>query len=141
MAKETHSSSALAVETLLKARAVPEEVKHVFRRSLGTIQTADEMLWREVAARMTLDALGITPEATKVFEGMNENRFKAYQKTVQDARRWFRSQFEAADADEVFALWGGDIFPVRRAILALPPMRAPEFMRKKGEPANAAIAA
>lgn len=140
MSKENHSSSALAVETLLKAKTLPDSVKLSFRRSIGNLHSTEEIMWREVAARMTLDAFGITPEATKIFDGMNEARFKSYQRTVQDARRWFRSKFEAADADEVFALWNGDIDPVRRAVLALAPMRAPAIMRKKGEHANAIAA-
>ncbi len=130
MSNQPHSTSALAVETLLRSNMVPDTIKIVFRRTVGQMKTAEEMLWREVAARMTLDALGITPEAIKVFDGMSKQRYDAYARTVREARRWFLSRFESADADEVFSLWNGDVFPVRNEIAKLGPVVAPKTVRK-----------
>lgn len=125
--KQTGSLTSLATETLLKQSTVPMEIKHAFRRTVGFMQSSEQMLWREVAARMTLDALGITPEAITVFEGMEKANYKRFERTVLDARAWFERK--QRDSELVFELSGVDSRPVRRVIDALPALMAPENLR------------
>ena len=85
------------------------------------------MMWREVAARMTLDALGITPEVITIFEGMEKANYKRFEKTVMEARNWFARK--QRDSELVFELAGVDAAPIKRVVAALPPLRAPKNLR------------
>lgn len=135
---QVHSSSAFAVETLLKSDPIPEAIKHSFRRTVGRMQSGEEVLWREVSARMTLDAFGITPECTRVFDGMSAYKFSCYRKVVMEARNWFLSRFEAADAEQVFERWGGDLEKVRALVRSLGAVCEPQNMRAKTSTKRAA---
>ena len=127
------STTSFATETLLKQGSVPEEIKHVFRRTVGRMKSAEQVLWREVAARMTLDALGITPEVINVTDGMQRRKYVDYERVVNSARRWLTSNRDAQDADEVFFICDVDIAPVRRAIAALPKLVEPANLATRGE--------
>ncbi|MDR5729856.1 MAG: hypothetical protein RB191_20785 [Terriglobia bacterium] len=124
MQKQTGSITSLATETLAKQSGVPATVRMAFVRTVGHATSGEQMLWREVAARMTLDALGITPEVITVSDRMDMANYRRYAKVVCDARVWFgRKQ---RDSELVFELAGVDMAPVRRAILALPPLKVPQ---------------
>lgn len=125
--KQTGSATSLATETLLKQTGISEDIKRAFRCTVGHAKSVEQMLWREVAARMTLDALGITPEVITIFEGMDRANYKRYERTVMEARIWFGRK--PRDSEMVFELAGVDDVPVRRAVLALPPLEAPKHMR------------
>jgi hypothetical protein len=125
--KQTGSITSLATETLLKQASVPEGVKHTFRRTVGCMKSSEQMLWREVAARMTLDALGITPEVITIFEGMEKANYKRFEKTVLDARAWFERK--QRDSELVFELAGVDSRPIRRVIELLPVLVPPRDLR------------
>lgn len=130
-AKQTGSTTSLATEILLKQPMVPEAIKRVFRHAVGGALSSDEMLWREVASRMTLDALGYTPETINVKDGMEERRFDNYRRTVNAARRWFMSRYEQADSDAVFEFCGIDITPVRSHVASLAPVVVPATLKAK----------
>lgn len=69
----------------------------------------EQALWRGVAARMVLDALGFTNTLGK---GRNEHI-----KTIADAQQWFR--YDDADVEEVFYLAGVPKEPVLAALFSL----------------------
>ena len=127
MQKQTGSITSLATETLAKQSGVPATVRKAFVRTVGHATSGEQMLWREVAARMTLDALGITPEVITVSDGMDMANYRRYAKVVMAARRWFGPRLSSFENSEmVFSLAGVDSAPVRRAILALPPLKVPQ---------------
>lgn len=70
----------------------------------------EETLWREVALRMTLDALGFT--------GTTDDA-TAHDKLVRESRIWFKVNPDE-DAQTVFDLAGIDFSPVRNHILEAP---------------------
>lgn len=109
---------------------VPEEAKRPFRRTLGNISSNEEQMWREVAARMTLDALGFTPEVINVTDGMDKWRYSYYRGTVAKARTWFKSAKDREDRMTVFDLCGVELEPVQRCIASLPPITEPAFLRQ-----------
>lgn len=65
------------------------------------------MLWREVAARATLDALGYT--------GITDQP-SLHDRMVSAARNWFRF---VGDAREVFVMAGVDLDEVREGVLGV----------------------
>lgn len=77
----------------MSSRRIPymEEVPYSIRRAfLGAEEpsTPEELLWRERAARMVLDALGLT--------GLVGKR-KKHSDAVQYARRWFRGIYDSPE--------------------------------------------
>lgn len=123
------SVSSLTVETLLKTPTIPEIIRAMFLKSVGQMRTNEEVMWREVAARLTLDAFGVTPEATRVFDGMDAIKFNRYRDVVKSARRWFTKRQNADDVAEVFGCWNGDAELVLREVAALPPLQIPQFKK------------
>jgi hypothetical protein len=98
---------------------VPAEIKKVFRLSSEPV-SPEERLWRERAARMTLDALGYTNLTVKPLE---------HNETVRYARRWFRQLFvdhpdpkQADDAEGTFESGGIAFCRVKRAVLGTDPI-------------------
>jgi hypothetical protein len=65
---------------------IPLDIKKVFNNASEPV-SPEERLWRERAARMTLDALGHTNLTMKP---------KRHDEAVKYARRWFRGLFEDA---------------------------------------------
>lgn len=124
------TSTGLATEVLLKNTAlIPEEVRKAFRLSLGTLTCAEEAMWRDVAARATLDAFGVIYEGAKVKAGMHFRDWLGYARIVTDARQWFTTM-DAFDtmgvtAALVFQIANVDLKPVQRAVEALAPLQEP----------------
>lgn len=114
----------MSVRRLIAIVAVPIIVKKVFHKA-GEPLTSEERLWRERAARMTLDALGHTNLTVKP---------KRHNDAVRYARRWFRQMFEnhpdpwqTDDAEATFDVAGLVGFrQVRDAVLAVEPRMFPE---------------
>jgi hypothetical protein len=93
--------------------SIPLPVKKAFNNAPSPA-TPEERLWRERAARMTLDALGYTNLTMKP---------KRHNEAVRYARRWYRGLFEeAAESDSPSATFdaaGLEGFPeIRNAVLA-----------------------
>jgi hypothetical protein len=97
---------------------VPRPIKRAFWTAEETV-TGEERLWRERAARMTLDALGHTNLTMKPLDHNN---------TVRYARRWFRQIYassevpEEDDAEATFWCAGIVFDTVRNAVLAESPI-------------------
>ena len=99
---------------------VPPCIKKVFN-SAPELATPEGRLWRERAARMTLDALGYTNLTMKK---------KRHNEAVRYARRWFRGMFmdhpnakETDDPEATFDAANLTGFPeVRDAVLAFEPL-------------------
>jgi len=119
----TKTVTSLAVEIIARHESLPEDVKTPFLRSVGRAKSTEQMLWREVAARMVLDAFGITPETTTVYDGMEYYRYKRYEKTVNNARAWFRNS--GADVEQVFEMAVVDLGPILGALNELRPLTPP----------------
>lgn len=125
--KQVQTNTNLATETLVRHDRLPDEARRAFRRTIGHAKSMEQMMWREVAARLTLDAFGITPEAVNIFDGMDKSSYKEYARAVVEARVWFRKR---QDSELVFELAGVyDFEIVRNAVMALPPLVEPKNMR------------
>lgn len=111
--------------------SLPEPVQRAFTL-VSPPSCPEELLWREVAMRATLDALGhtgTTDDAT------------AHNKLVREARVWFRMNVEG-DAETVFSLAGIDFPPVRKSILsATPAYRSTHSTDQDGSPSTTRSAA
>ena len=106
----------MSTRRLAMIKAVPMSVKNVFRTA-EEASTPEERLWRERAARMTLDALGYTNLTVKPWE---------HNEAVRYARRWFRGMFEdGPDSDSATATFDSAsvlFVTVRDAVLAETPV-------------------
>ena len=104
--------------------SVPPYVKKVFN-SAPEPATPEERLWRERAARMTLDAMGYTNLT------MKKTR---HNETVRYARRWLRGMLmdhpDVKETDDPFATFDAanltGFAGVRDAVLAVEPILFPE---------------
>lgn len=74
----------MSVRRLVAIKTVPARVKRIFNNAPEPV-TSEESLWRERAARMTLDALGHTNLTMKPMR---------HNEVVKYARRWFRGFFD-----------------------------------------------
>jgi hypothetical protein len=99
--------------------SVPADIKKDFRTAPDTY-FPEERLWRERAARMTLDALGHTNLTVKP---------KEHNEAVKYARRWFRGVFnehpDPAMVDDVQATFdyaGVELSRVKSIVLAAKPV-------------------
>lgn len=97
----------------------PPIIKKMFNHAEEPM-SGEERLWRERAARMTLDALGHTNLTVKPLR---------HNSTVRYARRWFRGMFDnpppPAEVDNVEATFdeaGIQFREVRDAVLAFEPL-------------------
>jgi hypothetical protein len=101
-------------------KAIPAPIKKTFRNA-ATPQTPEECLWRERAARMTLDALGYTNLTVKPHE---------HNAAVRYARRWFKGLFmEGPEPDDPFGTFesaGVSFGVVRTMVLGTEPLLKPE---------------
>jgi hypothetical protein len=93
----------------VECAAVPFEARRAFGVS-GYDKEPMRMLWRDVAARMTLDACGYTN-----FSKADAGEYREHLKAIGEAHNWFR--FDSDDVEEVFDLAGIDHRPVVTAIL------------------------
>ncbi len=123
----------MSTRRLVVILSVPPYAKKVFN-SAPKPATPEERLWRERAARMTLDALGHTNLT------MKKTR---HNEAVRYARRWFRGIYEGTHEDGVDALELSDVKTdsavdtfdaanltgftgVRDAVLAMEPILFPD---------------
>ena len=108
----------MSTRRLAMITTVPAPVKKAFRSAEPAV-TGEERLWRERAARLTLDALGHTNLTVKPHE---------HNEAVRYARRWFRGIYDdpgAAEPDSAEGTFDGAgvLFePVRAAVLAEDPI-------------------
>lgn len=98
---------------------MPSAIKKAFL-TLEEPATGEIRLWRERAARMTLDALGHTNLTVKPHE---------HNEAVRYARRWFRGLFDdlsdqgkADDVQATFDSAGVPFEDVKKAVLAEEPI-------------------
>lgn len=112
---------------------VPPYIKKVFN-SAPEPATPEERLWRERAARMTLDALGHTNLTMKK---------KRHNEAVRYARRWFRGIYEGVHetdvgTDDPVATFDAanltGFTEVRDAVLAIEPLLFPDVKDEYLEP-------
>jgi hypothetical protein len=85
----------MSMRALLHNQKIPKEVRHAFSQAIVS-RSAEQILWREVAARHTLDAFGIVgqDEASDMIE----------------ARDWFENCYD--DVHLLFEFAGVDPIPV-----------------------------
>ncbi len=83
----------MSSNTLTESDVVPNEIKKAFITAPIPV-SPEETLWRNVAARLCLDAYGTTLVKTDFEHGQ----------VIRQARRWFRSQH----AEDVFSMAGID---------------------------------
>ena len=100
---------------------VPPYIKKVFNSAPEPV-SPEERLWRERAARLTLDALGHTNLTMKP---------KRHHEAVRYARRWYRGMFEEVpDQDNPSATFDAagliGFAEVRDAVLAVKPILFPD---------------
>lgn len=86
----------MLVDDVLQAESIPEAVKRAFWLADPPLCN-EQILWREVAARLILDAVGMTPS-------WEANDDMAHRRVVFEARQWLRDESE--DVREVFDLAG-----------------------------------
>lgn len=118
----------MSIRRLIAIVTVPIIVKKVFYKAKEP-STNEERLWRERAARLTLDALGHTNLTVKP---------KRHNEAVRYARRWFRQIFEdhpdPGQTDSVEATFDVaglvGFHQVRDAVLAVEPRMFPEAKEK-----------
>lgn len=125
----TRTVTSLATEVIARQDGLPDAVKIPFIRSIGRVKSAEQVMWREVAARMVLDAFGVTPETTSVYEGIDRYRYARYERTVNQARAWFERH--ATDVETVFDMAGVDLYPIKGALNKLKPMVPPRSINRK----------
>lgn len=92
-----------------------EDVPFKAREAFGTAprpRTSEETLWREVAARMTLDACGYTN-----FSKADKGEYREHLKTMAEAHLWFR--YDTADVALTFDLANVPHEPVVESIFEL----------------------
>lgn len=90
-----------------------EDVPFKARQAFGTAsrpESREELLWREVAARITLDACGYTN-----FSKADKGEYREHLKAMGEAHQWFR--YDHDDVVAVFDLAGVRYEPVIEAIL------------------------
>lgn len=97
----------MSTRRLAQITTVPMPIKKAFRDASPTV-SCEERLWRERAARMTLDALGYTNLTVKPHE---------HNTTVRYARRWFRFGLLDDSAEATFDAAEVRVAPVRAAVL------------------------
>ena len=119
----TKTVTSLSTEIIARQDTLPEDIKRPFLRAVGRAKSTEQMLWREVAARMVLDAFGLTPETTTIYDGMDRFRYARYRRAVLAARAWFRDSGE--DVEQVFDMAGVELAPILGEISRLPPLPIP----------------
>jgi len=122
----TRTVTSLSTEIIARQDDLPEAIKRAFTRTVGRAKSCEQMMWREVAARMVLDAYGLTPETVRVYDGMDRFRYARYRTAVLSARAWFRDSGE--DVEQVFDMAGVELAPVLGSIRMLPPLLVPKSL-------------
>lgn len=108
----------MSTRRLAAIAEIPDTIKRAFRNAEEPF-TQEEQLWRERAARMTLDALGYTNLTIKPWD---------HNEVVRYARRWFRQMYAYSDdpkkvdnAEATFDFAGIMFKSVRDAVLKMNP--------------------
>ena len=89
----------MSMRALLHNPKIPDRVRHAFSQAIVS-RSAEQILWREVAARHTLDAFGIVGQDEEV--------------AVVEARSWFENCYD--DVILLFEFAGVDSAPVVKAL-------------------------
>lgn len=89
----------MSMRALLHNPLIPERVRHAFAQAIVS-RSAEQVLWREAAARHVLDAFGIVGQ-DEVF-------------AIQEARDWFENCYD--DVHLLFEYAGVDPAPVVKAL-------------------------
>lgn len=89
----------MSMRALLHNLNVPERVRHAFSQAIVS-RSSEQILWREAAARHTLDAFGIV--------GQDEEF------AIKEARDWFENCYD--DVHLLFEYAGVDPEPVVKAL-------------------------
>jgi hypothetical protein len=95
----------MTTQKLLLSVDLPDNVKNIFKKAPTPYRT-EENLWRDVAARVILDAMGftgLTGEPTK------------HNKAVREARMWFK--FDDENVQMVFDLAGLELYTIKETIV------------------------
>ncbi len=85
---------------------VPPNVKYVFKHA-DPVVSEEQLLWRLIAARAVLDAVGWT--------GFGPSLYKKHLSAVIDAQRWWRNNWDYAQ--QIFDLAGVEIEGVRETMV------------------------
>ncbi len=102
----------MSTRRLAMITTVPLPVKKAFRDANPPV-SGEERLWRERAARLTLDSLGYTNLTVKPHE---------HNETVRYARRWFRGCFDTDSSLDTFDAANVLFEGVRTAVLSTAPI-------------------
>lgn len=102
----------MSLRRLSNIDCIPIEISKAFRNADEAV-VSEVILWREVAARMVLDALGYT--------GLTGEPEK-HDATVKEARRWFRGIPDTQSPMTIFdyANMTGYYFDIKKAVLEYP---------------------
>lgn len=99
----------MSVSRLCKVSVVSDSIKRTFLCA-DECQSAEDTLWRAVAARAVLDAVG--------FPGISDP--EKWNKAVREARLWFRYSDDDRTLQSVFAMAGINLKLVRTDVLKVP---------------------
>lgn len=103
----------MSTRRLSMIRDVPGYIKQIFANARPPV-SPEQRLWRERAARLSLDSLGYTNLTVKPHE---------HNEAVRYARRWFRGMFVPDDDPYATFDAAGIIFKdVRDAVLSVEPI-------------------
>lgn len=102
----------MSTRRLAQISTVPTPIKKAFRDA-PEVASSEERMWRERAARLTLDALGHTNLTVKPHE---------HNETVRYARRWFRGFINDDSSFSTFDAAGVLYQEVRAAVLQSAPI-------------------
>lgn len=100
----------MSYKVLVECKVIPFEVRKAFGVS-GIDKTPERLLWRDVAARLTLDAYGITGMSRK-----DKSEYRELLLAIGEAQSWFRNDFD--EVKLVFALANVEMEPVRSAVMS-----------------------
>lgn len=100
----------MSYKVLVECKIIPFEVRKAFGVS-GIDKTPERLLWRDVAARLTLDAYGITGMSRK-----DKSEYRELLLAIGEAQAWFRNDYD--EVKLVFALANVEMESVRSAVLA-----------------------
>ena len=96
----------MSVSRLCKIPIISDSIKRAFLCA-DVYQSAEDILWRAVAARAVLDAVG--------YPGISDP--EKWNKAVKEARLWFRYSDDNKTLQSVFAMAGINLKLVRIDIL------------------------
>jgi len=99
----------MSVSRLCKVSVISNSIKKAFLCA-DTCQSAEDTLWRAVAARAVLDAVG--------YPGISDP--EKWNKAVREARLWFRYSDDNKTLQSVFAMAGINLKLVRIDVLKVP---------------------